>query len=271
VSASITLADGATLGYADGGPRGDATPVLLLHAFPLHRGMWAPQVAELALVRRVVAMDLRGFGESTLGTERVTMDRHADDAAALLDHLGIARAAVVGLSMGGYVAFALARRHRERIAALVLADTRAAADGGEARAKRGELIALARTEGTAAVAEKQLTGLLGTTTREARPELVDAVRRILLAASPDAIVAATEALRDRPDSTPLLESLGDVPTLVLCGTEDTITRVPEVRAMAEAIPGSELRVIEKAGHLSSMEAPEVFNPLSMDFLDRNVR
>ncbi|HYD54941.1 MAG TPA: alpha/beta fold hydrolase, partial [Gemmatimonadaceae bacterium] len=145
MSGTLTLADGACIAFTDGGARDDdALPVVLLHAFPLHRGMWASQLAALGLGRRCVALDFRGFGESTAGARRVTMDQLADDVAALLDHLTIPRAAVVGLSMGGYVAFALLRRHADRVGALVLADTRAAADSAEARDKRAELIALAR-------------------------------------------------------------------------------------------------------------------------------
>ena len=265
MSGALTLPDGARMAFTDSGARDDALPLVMLHAFPLHRGMWASQLAACGLVRRCIAPDLRGFGESSLGTEPVTMDRLARDVVALLDHVGIERAAIAGLSMGGYVAFGILRQHPERIGALILADTRAAADGDEARLKRADLIALARAEGSDAVAERQLPGLLGKTTRERRPDLADATRRMLQAASGDAIVAGAEALRDRPDSTPLLREIG-VPTLLICGAEDTITQPREMRAMADQIPGSRFVLLEEAGHLSNMEQSDRFDEAAAEFL-----
>jgi len=266
VSGTLTLPDGARMAFTDSGARDDALPLVMLHAFPLHRGMWASQLAACGLVRRCIAPDLRGFGESTLGDGPVTMDQMARDVVALLDHLAIERAAIAGLSMGGYVAFGIVRQHPERVGALILADTRAAADGEEARMKRADLIALARAEGSEAVAERQLPGLLGKTTRAQRPDLVEATRRMLESASVEAIVAGAEALRDRPDSTTLLESIA-VPTLVICGAEDTVTQPREMREMAERIPGSRFVLLEEAGHLSNVEQSDRFDEAVTEFLD----
>ena len=207
MSRSVALPDGARIAFADSG-EGSGPPVVFLHAFPLHSAMWSPQVEALAGRRRCVTPDARGFGGSTAGSARLTIDRMADDVAALLDALAIERAVLVGLSMGGYAALAALRRHRDRIAALLLADTRAAADSDEARAKREALIALAREEGSDAVAAKQVVGLLGKTTRRRDPELVERVERLIAEAAPESIVAGAEALRDRPDATPLLPTTG---------------------------------------------------------------
>ena len=193
------------------------------------------------------------------------MDRYADDVVALLDALQIDRAVVGGLSMGGYIALALWRRHRNRIRALVLADTRSGADNDEGKQKRGELIALAQSEGSAAVADRQVTGLLGKSTREKQPELVDRIRSIMAGESPDGIVGALEAMRNRPDSTPLLAGI-DVPTLIVVGDEDVLTPPKEARAMHAAIRGSRLEVIPGAGHLSNLERPAAFNAALSDFV-----
>ena len=243
---------------------GRGLPVVLLHAFPLNRTMWEPQIAALFGECRCIAPDLRGFGDSPRSGP-YSMDRYADDVVALLDALQIDRAVVGGLSMGGYIALALWRRHRNRIRALVLADTRSGADNDEGKQKRGELIALAQSEGSSAVADRQVTGLLGKSTREKQPELVDRIRSIMAGESPDGIVGALEAMRNRPDSTPLLAGI-DVPTLIVVGDEDVLTPPKEARVMHAAIRGSRLEVIPGAGHLSNLERPAAFNAALSDFV-----
>lgn len=246
------------------GDVGRGLPVVLLHAFPLNRSMWEPQIAALFGECRCIVPDLRGFGDSPQGGP-YTMDRYADDVAALLDALQIEQAVVAGLSMGGYVAFALLRRHRKRIRALVLSDTRATADTPEAAQKRLDLIEVARTQGVDAVADRQLSGLVGKSTREKQPDLVERIRSIILRSSVEGIVGALDAMRTRLDSTPLLAGI-DVPTLILVGEEDAVTPAKEARAMHEAIPKSRLEVIPEAGHLSNLERPAAFNRALSDFV-----
>jgi 3-oxoadipate enol-lactonase len=256
----MTMPDNA-LAHADVG-RG--LPVLLLHAFPLNRSMWEPQIAALFGECRCIAPDLRGFGDSPTSGP-FTMDRNADDVAALLDALQIEQAVVAGLSMGGYVALSLWRRHRKLVRALVLADTRAGADTAEGAQKRLDLMALARAKGVEAVVEKQLPGLIGKSTREKQPELVDRIRAIMVRTPVEGIVGGLEAMRTRPDSTPLLSGI-DVPTLIVVGEEDTVTPVNEARSMHEAIPGSRFEIIPAAGHLSNLERPAAFNAAMSDFV-----
>ena len=250
-----------SLAHADVG-RG--LPVVLLHAFPLNRSMWEPQIAALLGECRCLVPDLRGFGDSPK-TGPYSMDVFADDVIALLDALLIDQAVFVGLSMGGYVALNLIRRHRRRVRALVLADTRAAADTPEGKQKREELIALARAEGAAAIADRQVTGLIGKSTREKQPELVERTRSVMAAESVDGIVGALQAMRDRADSTDLLSTI-DVPTLIVVGDEDVITPVKESRAMHELVPASRLEIIPGAGHLSNLERPAAFNAALSDFV-----
>jgi pimeloyl-ACP methyl ester carboxylesterase len=213
---------------------------------------------------RCVAPDLRGFGESEIRGP-FSMDRYADDVIAMLDALQIERAVIAGLSMGGYVAFALWRRHRARVRALVLADTRPGADTPEATAKRRELIGLARVKGSAAVADAQITGMVGRTTRDSRPDVMDAVHSMLTVAPVEGIIGALEAMIARPDSTPTLATI-DVPTLVVVGDEDVLTPPKEARAMHEAIAGSRLEILERAGHVSNVERPAAFNHVLSEFV-----
>ena len=250
--------------YDDTGPADHDTALLFVHGFPHQRAFWAPQLEELGGAWRCVAPDLRGFGE-TPARSPASMDAYADDLAALLDHLGIRRVAVVGLSMGGYIAFALWRRHRARIAALVLADTRASADKPDARAKRRALIAMANEQGSEAVADAQLPGSLGKSAREHDPELVHAFRDLLAAAPLEGIVGALEAMMARPDSTATLATI-DVPTLVVVGRDDVLIRPSDARAMHHRIAGSRFEIIDEAGHASSYERPAEFNRLLRDFL-----
>jgi pimeloyl-ACP methyl ester carboxylesterase len=258
----IARAGGLDVGYDE---VGGGVPVVFLHGFPHNRTLWAPQTAALAERARCIAPDLRGFGE-TRAAPPYSVDQYADDVAALLDALRIDRAVIAGLSMGGYVAFAFWRRHRRRVRALVLADTRAGADSDEARAKRRELATLARQRGSAAVAEAQIVGMVGKTTREERPEVVDMVRRMLESAPVRGIVGALEAMMARPDSSLTLTTI-DVPTLVLVGDEDVLTPAKEAQAMHEAIAGSRLEVLAGAGHVSNVEQPEEFNRVLGEFVE----
>ena len=244
--------------------RGAGEALLLVHGFPHDHSLWDAQLAALGGHVRCLAPDLRGFG----GSDAVgpwSMDQWADDLAALLDARGVERAVVCGLSMGGYVAFALWRRHRGRVRALVLADTRAGADDEAARAKRTEMAALARREGAAAVAEQLMPGMIGKTSRERAPGRVAQMRAMLERAPVEGIVGALEAMIARPDSTATLATI-DVPTLVVVGEEDVLTPPAEARAMHERIAGSRLEVIGGAGHASAFERPSAFSHVLGEFL-----
>jgi 3-oxoadipate enol-lactonase len=244
---------------------GSGFPVVFLHGFPLNRTMWEPQVTALVGEFRCITIDMRGFGGSGRGTPPYSVDRYADDVAGVLDTLGIERAVIAGLSMGGYVAFALWRRHRDRVRALVLADTRAVADTVEVVERRRELIEAAEEKGATAVANMQIAGLVGRTTRDKRPDIYDAMHRMIAQASVSGIIGATEALITRPDSTPTLSTI-DVPTLIIVGEEDVITPLKDARRMQAAIAGSRLEVLKGAGHLSNVERPAAFNTVMTEFL-----
>jgi pimeloyl-ACP methyl ester carboxylesterase len=238
-----------------------ADGVLFIHAFPLDASMWDGQLETLGARVPAVAVNLPGFGGTPLAGDVTTMDIAARHAVGELDRAGIDRAVVVGLSMGGYVAFELWRRHRDRVEGLVLANTRAEPDpdGGE---RRREMAARTLQEGTAST----LIGMRALVSADAQQELWGRVTSIIMAQPPEAIAAAALGMAERPDSRPDLPDI-DVPTLVLTSDADQLIPPELSTPMADAIPDAELVVIEGAGHLSNLERPKAFN----EALERHLR
>ena len=252
-----------SLAYDDVG-RGRA--LVLLHAFPLSRAMWRPQREALAGDCRLITPDLPGFGDSPLLSSTPSVEAMADAVAGLLDELALREPVLLGgLSMGGYVALAFARRHPGRLAGLLLADTRAEADDDAAKANRDKLIGFASTNPPSAVLEQMLPKLLGPRTPAERPEVVEEVKRIASAQRPAGIVAALQALRNRPDATPGLGQVR-VPALVVVGRDDALTPPAFAERLAAGIAGARLVVIEGAGHLANLERPAEFNAAVRDFV-----
>ena len=260
----LDLAD-RTLAWLD---EGRGSPIVFLHAFPLNATMWRPQIEHLPAGWRGVAPDVRGFQHAWregAAPARHVRD-HAQDVVALIDHLAVAPAVIVGLSMGGYIAFECWRQRPDAIAGLVLVDTRAEPDTDEARAKRRQMQDLVRTEGTSAVADVMLPSLLGPTTQTTDPHRAVEVRRLIEANRVDAISDALESLASRPDSRPTLAGIS-CPTLVVVGDEDALTPLPMAQTMASGIPGATLVVLPRAGHLSSVEQPAAFDAALHGWLD----
>lgn len=246
--------------------RGDGPAILFVHGYPLDRTIWGPQLDGLDGWRRI-APDLRGLGQSDAPDLGYAMGTYAEDLVALLDALGVGRTVVCGLSMGGYVAFELVRRWRDRVRGLVLIDTRAEADSPEGRRAREAAAQQAREAGADAVADAMLPDMLAPGTRQRDPALTERVRQIMARAPVAGIVGALSAMRERADSTPLLASLDGIPTLVVVGAEDRLIPPDRARAMADRIPGAQLTVIPGAGHLPTLEAPEATTTAVRDFLD----
>ncbi|HEX6338753.1 MAG TPA: alpha/beta hydrolase [Jiangellaceae bacterium] len=245
---------------------GTGAPLVLLHAFPLSRAMYAEQLTGLADRARVIVPDLRGFGDSPgPGDADPSVDAMADDVAALLDRLGVQTCVVGGLSMGGYVAMAMLRRHRERITAAVLMDTKAGADGDEARANRERVASAVLEQGSAAL-RPMLDSLLGETTRQDRPGTVEQVTEWLDAVRPDGVAWAQRAMAARPESFDTLRGSG-VPGFVIVGEEDEVSPHEDAVAMAEAfVPPAPVYVIPAAGHLSAVENPDAVTGALRDVL-----
>jgi pimeloyl-ACP methyl ester carboxylesterase len=243
---------------------GEGLPVLLMHAFPLDQRMFQPQAEALSPIARLLTFDLPGVGNSTPAP--VTMEDIADLAAALLDALGIDRAVVGGVSMGGYAAFAFARRHAARLRALILANTRAVADTGEGKKGRREMAAVALDQGPAEIARRMLPRLLGETSHRERPAVVNQVRALAEAIPGQTMAWLLEALAGRPDSTDLLPRI-QVPALVIAGEQDPIAPPEEASQWAARIPGARFVAIPRAGHLPNLETPATFNQAIEEFIE----
>ena len=253
---------GVDLAYTE---RGRGQPVLFVHGYPLTRRLWQPQLDDLQDDARVMALDLRGHGEST-GAGPNTMDTLADDCAGLLDALGISQPVVVcGLSMGGYVALAFYRRHAARLAGLVLAATRAGADTAEGKAGRDRAAGVAREQGSAAVADSMLPKMLAPQTYVEQPALAAGVRDMMASVRAETMAADLAGMRDRPDSTGLLLAIA-LPVLVLHGAHDQLIPPSEAAATASALPNGRLRLIVGAGHLLNLEKPGAFNAAVREYL-----
>ncbi len=258
-------ANGIHIGYDEWGA---GKPVVLLHAFPCNRSMWAPQISALIQNHslRVITPDFRGFGESEVPEGPYPMDLLADDIAALLDALHIETCVLGGLSMGGYVAFAFYRAYSARVQALILADTRPQADGPEGRAAREESAQLAEREGSQAVAERFLPKLLTPETLQEPIGTTARLRAMMEAATPTGIAGALRGMALRRDSVDVLAQI-QCPTLILVGAEDSLTPPSDAQLMAERIPHAQLIIIPGAAHLANMERPEAFNRALGAFLE----
>lgn len=244
--------------------RGDGPAILFIHGYPLDHTIWSPQLEALDGWRRI-APDLRGMGQSDAPDLGYSMATYASDLAALLDTLGVERAVLCGLSMGGYVAFEFLRRWRERVSGLVLIATRAGPDTTEGKRARDAAAAQAREGGAGVIADAMLPKMLA----PGAPEGLVARVRALMAATPvPGIVGALGAMRDRPDSMSLLPALAGLPALVIAGGSDQLMPVSEMSAMAAAIPGARLVVAPGAGHLPTLEAPSVVTDALREFLGR---
>lgn len=254
--------DDIQMAYTDAGM---GEPLVLLHGYPFNRSLWNEQVAALSNSYRVIAPDLRGFGETDASQGPATMNRMAQDVAQLLDHLEIPRAVVGGLSMGGYVALAFYKQFPSRVRALVLADTRAQADTEEAKQTRAQHAEKALSEGMAGIADAMLPKLLTPETVSKRPEIVKRVRDMMLKTKPEGAAAALLGMAERDDQTELLSGIS-ARTLIIVGAEDAITPVADSQKMHQAIAGSRLVVLENAGHISNLERTEHFNQALTNFL-----
>ena len=245
---------------------GEGPPVVLLHPFPANHEFWLPVAEALATRYRVVLPDLRGHGESGVGEGPATMEKHAADIAHVMDHANLGRAPLVGVSIGGYALFEFWRKQRGRVAALGLCNTKAPADGPEARAGRLQAANDVLDRGTEPFFEAMILRVMAKTTREMRPDLVDGALRMMRKMSPKDVAQVQRGMAARPDSIETLKTI-NVPTLLVTGDEDILTGVNEAELMRQHIPGSQLRVIPKAGHYAPWEQPHDATAVLRQFLD----
>ncbi len=234
--------------------------LLLLHAWPLDARMWDRQREVAPDGVPLAAPNLPGFGGSEPAGDVMTMTAAAERALGAMDEAGIDRAVVCGLSVGGYVAFELWRRARDRVAGLILANTRAVGDTDEAAGGRRALAERLRSEGN--VLAEEPPPLLA---EDAPDELAERVRSWIADQPAEAIAAALLGMAVRPDSTPDLATI-DVPTLVITSTGDRLIPAEVSAEMARGIPGARLETLDGVGHLTNVEAPEAFDALLLAHL-----
>ena len=245
---------------------GKGAPVVLLHPFPAHHEFWRPIADRLATRYQVILPDLRGHGDSEAGQGPATMEKHASDLARVCDATEAGRAVFVGVSIGGYILFEFWRRSRQRVRALVLSDTRAQADTEEGRNNRLRAAEDVLQRGPEPFIDSMLPKLLGESTRQNRPDLVQAAKRMMMKMSAEDIAQVQRGMAARPDSVETLKTI-NVPTLLLVGSEDTLTPVGDAELMHQQIAGSQLRVIPRGGHYAAFEQSEATLPLLRQFLD----
>ncbi len=245
---------------------GEGPPVILLHAFPLDGRIWLDHAQTLSSRNQVIVPDLRGFGNAysqLAGLTEIPIDLVADDIAALLAQRGIRKAALGGISRGGYVALAFARKYPERLAGLMLFDTRANPADPKETQTYSDLVPRLASEGISAAVDVMKTRLLGPETLAHNPALLTTVNAIIESQKPDAVAAAALGMIHRADARHTLAHIG-VPVLAMAGIDDAAYE--NTKAIADAIPGAQFTAVPGAGHLSILEQPAFAAAGMRDFL-----
>jgi 3-oxoadipate enol-lactonase len=259
---SIQL-DGITITYDDAGT--GKVPVIFIHGFPFSKTTWQPQMEFLQKSHRVIAYDIRGFGGSTLGNEVISIDLFATDLIRFMDALKIEKAIVCGLSMGGYIVMNAVGRFPARFEAIVLSDTQCIADSAENKEKRYKTIRQIEEEGLEKFAETFIQNIFSKNALEHKRTVVEEVKNLILKTSPQAITATLKALAERRESCNTLKQI-NIPALIICGKEDLVTPLSQAELLNNSLVNSTLQPIEKAGHMSNLEQPDIFNEHIHNFL-----
>ncbi|MEW2396929.1 alpha/beta fold hydrolase [Streptomyces sp. NPDC046862] len=256
--------DGVTLGYED---EGHGDPLVLVHGHPFDRTMWRPQAEHFSRTGwRVITPDLRGYGESTVVPGKTMLETFARDIAGLLDHLGLDRVVLGGLSMGGQIVMEFHRLFPDRVRGLLLADTFAAAETEEGRNARYEMAERLLREGMTGYAGEVLSKMVAPHNIEELPAVAEHVLAMMSGTDPEGAAAALRGRAERPDYTGMLRDVA-VPTLVVVGSDDEFTPVGDARLIHERVPGSTLAIIDGAAHMPNLERPAEFNAALERFLD----
>lgn len=245
-------------------------PIIFIHGFPFDKSSWKPQVDFLKNTNRVIAYDIRGFGKSTADNETTSMSLFADDLIKFMDALQINKAIVCGLSMGGYILMNASIRYPNRFKAIILSDTQCIADSPKAKEKRYKSIEQIEANGINSFASDNVENIFSKESFDNKPGLVEKMKNVILSTSPQTIVGTLKALTKRHEMCPWLGKI-TVPSLILCGREDTVTPFIQSEFLFNKIPNSILLGIEKAGHLSNLEQPEEFNGHLKNFISVQIK
>ncbi|WP_309140332.1 alpha/beta fold hydrolase [Streptomyces sp. PKU-EA00015] len=261
---STASVGGITIGFED---EGSGEPLVLVHGHPFDRSMWQPQIEHFRRAGwRVIAPDLRGYGESTVVPGTTTLETFVRDIAALLDHLGVDRFVLGGLSMGGQIVMEFHRLFPGRIRGLVLADTFAAAETEAGKAGRYMMAERLLREGMSGYAEEVLPKMVAPSNIEALPDVAQHVLLMMTGTSPQGAAAALRGRAERPDYVDMLPRIA-VPTLVVVGADDEFTPVSDARLIHERVPDATLEIIDEAAHMPNLERAAEFNAALQHFLD----
>ena len=255
--------------YIDVGSQ-TAVPIIFIHGFPFSHKMWnfpGGQIDALSTTNRVIAYDIRGHGESEVGSAHYSIELFVDDLFALMDHLAVPKAILCGLSMGGYIALRGVERNPERVLGLVLCDTKSEPDGNEAKVKRANGIKFVQTNGMKYYAQDYVKIVFAPSSFDTHSESIKSIQSVVERTAPSSIFGSLLALAARTDTTPSLPNI-KCPTLILVGEKDTLTPVAASEAMKEKIPGAEMFIIPNAGHISNMENPVEFNKYLVPFVTK---
>ncbi len=246
---------------------GEGTPVVFLHGFPFDRHLWTDQIALLKEHCRVITPDLRGFGESDAPEEEVySMTQYAADIITLLDILQIEKAVIVGLSMGGYIALAIAEQYPERLLGLVFSNTHSAKDTAAKRQGRYNTAEKTNYDGIGFLVDDMLEKILSDSTLEEKRDVVEYVKQMMKRQRPAGVRGALRGMAERKDRTFILSEI-QAPTMIIAGENDKLIPVIRAKAMAREIPHSHLEVIADTGHLPNLEQPELYNQVILRFIN----
>jgi 3-oxoadipate enol-lactonase len=256
--AKVLTSAGDALGFAEAGG-GARTAIVFLHGVGSDKSVWRPQLAHFGQERRSIAFDYPGYGDSDPAPQGATRDDYARSIWSALDRLGVERAHLCGLSLGGVVAIAMHHAAPERCVSLILADTFAVHPEGEAIYERS--VAAAESGSLRPMAETRVDFLLA---KPADPAVRDEVVETMAGIDPSAYRIGAQAvwLADQRERVRAIR----VPTLILCGDDDRPTPPELSRALQAMIAGSRLEMIAHAGHLTNFEQPDVFNRFVDAFL-----
>lgn len=261
----IIEVNGLKISYLDEG-EADAPVIIFVHGFPFNKWMWTKQIMEFKKNHRVIAYDVRGFGDSEMGNVHFSVQLFSFDLIGLMDALRIEKAILCGLSMGGYIAFSAMANFPQRFSRLVLCDTKCAADDAAAKEKRMKTIESIQENGKGKYAEENLEKVFAPDSFVTNAGTVGKIRETIVGTPDEVLFKTLRALAERSDHCGLLPSL-NVPVMLAVGAEDALTPPSVMQQMHEKIPGSVMHIIENAGHLSPLEQPGKFNALLKSFLN----
>ncbi|MDZ4668399.1 MAG: alpha/beta fold hydrolase [bacterium] len=260
----MTEVNNFTISYNDVGE--GKIPVIFLHGFPFDKSMWKGQLDSLNSSYRLIAIDIRGFGKSTDEETPLSIDLFSEDLIAFLDKLNIKKAIICGLSMGGFIALNAIKKFPERFEALILCDTQCIADTTEVKENRYKAIDQINQDGVIKFNEKFIKSVFHPNSLTHKTELVENLSSVVFTNSKEIIIAGITALAGRFETCSSLSAIR-IPTLIICGREDSVTPLMQSQFMHEHIEGSNLKIIDNAGHVSNLEQPEEFNKYLRNFLD----